>query len=181
MKLLGHLITITKHRNMVVKLCFKAGIGGQGLMHDLSKYSVTELKTGAKYYSGTRSPNAYERDEKGYSSAWLHHKGRNKHHFEYWVDYSKAEKRDVPVPMPLRYMVESLCDRIAASKIYKGKDYTDREPLDYFLRGNDDKRMHPDTAKTMLEWLNMLVEKGEKETLKYLKTLIKTAKKQKRL
>ena len=23
-----------------------------------------------------------------YSSAWLHHKGRNKHHLEYWIDYT---------------------------------------------------------------------------------------------
>ena len=43
---------------------------------------------GAKYYQGNRSPNEIERREKGYSAAWLHHKGRNKHHLEYWIDYS---------------------------------------------------------------------------------------------
>ena len=44
-------------------------------------------------FPGDRSPNNAERGEKGYSSAWLHHKGRNRHHYEYWIDYST---RDVP-------------------------------------------------------------------------------------
>ena len=47
-----HFITITKHRNEVVcPFRFKAGIGFQGLFHDLSKYSPTEFIPGAKYYS----------------------------------------------------------------------------------------------------------------------------------
>ena len=73
---------------MVMHNCFKCGLYWQGLVHDLSKYSWTEFSVGAKYYQGTRSPNDAERESKGYSSAWLHHKGRNKHHLEYWVDYS---------------------------------------------------------------------------------------------
>lgn len=177
MKLIKHLITITKHRNMVVRLCFKAGIGFQGLFHDLSKYSITELKAGAKYYTGKRSPNAFEREEFGYSSAWLHHKGRNKHHFEYWVDYSYKEKTDVPVPMPINYLVESLCDRIAASKVYKGENYTDRSALEYFEKSNDAKRMHPTSAEIMRSWLEMLAKDGEKQTLKHIKGLIKEHKK----
>ena len=80
-KLFGHLRTITKHRHMVMSLCRKAGIGWQGLRHDLSKYSYTELKTGAKFYTGDRSPNSAERAQKGYSEAWMDHKGRNKHHY----------------------------------------------------------------------------------------------------
>ena len=79
---IGHFRTITKHRHKVIKHCFKAGIGLQGLRHDLSKYSPTEFFNGVKYYDGTRSPNELERLDRGYSKAWLHHKGRNKHHFE---------------------------------------------------------------------------------------------------
>ncbi|MCQ2386224.1 MAG: DUF5662 family protein, partial [Clostridia bacterium] len=78
-----HFRTITKHRHQVIRHCFKAGIGFQGLFHDLSKYSLTEFIPGAKYYLGTKSPNEKERELFGYSSAWLHHKGRNKHHFEF--------------------------------------------------------------------------------------------------
>ena len=93
----GHLRTITKHRHMVIKHCKKAGILWQGLRHDLSKYSPTEFIPGVKYYTGTKSPNEGERIDKGYSVAWLHHKGRNKHHFEYWMDYSNVTHRNDPV------------------------------------------------------------------------------------
>ena len=91
MKLINHLKTINKHKYYVTMLCFKCGLYKQGLLHDLSKYSPTELKTGAKYWVGTRSPNSIERETIGYSTAWLHHKGRNKHHWEYWIDFSAVK------------------------------------------------------------------------------------------
>ena len=87
-----HFKTITGHKILVMKNCFRVGLFRQGLMHDLSKYSPVEFGTGVKYYQGDRSPNAAEREEKGYSEAWLHHKGRNKHHFEYWIDFSKTSQ-----------------------------------------------------------------------------------------
>ena len=110
-----HFKTITKHRHKVISHCFKAGIGWQGLFHDLSKYSPTEFIPGARYYQGTRSPNEQERDLFGYSLAWMHHKGRNRHHFEYWNDLNMETKRYEPVPMPLRFITEMFCDRVAAS------------------------------------------------------------------
>ncbi len=88
MKALKHLRTINHHKLLVMKHCFKVGLYKQGLLHDLSKYSPTEFLVGCKYYQGTRSPNNAEREATGYSQAWLHHKGRNKHHYEYWIDYS---------------------------------------------------------------------------------------------
>ena len=83
-----HFRTITYHRKLVRQNCFRVGLYRQGLMHDLSKYSPTEFLVGARYFQGDRSPNNAEREAKGYSSSWLHHKGRNKHHFEYWIDYT---------------------------------------------------------------------------------------------
>ena len=88
MKALKHLQTINHHKLLVMKHCFKVGLYKQGLLHDLSKYSPTEFLVGCRYYQGTRSPNNAEREATGYSTAWLHHKGRNKHHYEYWIDYS---------------------------------------------------------------------------------------------
>ena len=85
---IGHFRTITRHKLTVMDLCFKVGLIRQGLLHDLSKYSPEEFLSGVRYYQGTRSPNAAEKEIVGYSAAWLHHKGRNKHHFEYWMDYS---------------------------------------------------------------------------------------------
>ena len=75
MKAFAHFCTITKHKKLVLKECFRVGLYKQGLLHDMSKYSWTEFRVGCRYYQGTRSPNNAEREEKGYSSAWLHHKG----------------------------------------------------------------------------------------------------------
>lgn len=166
-----HFCTITKHRNMVMKNCFRAGIPLQGLRHDLSKYSPTEFITGAKYYQGYRSPNARERELYGFSKAWLHHKGRNKHHFEYWTDYDKQTDRMKPVRMPIPYVKEMFCDRVAASRIYKGKDYTDSASLEYFQKSREDRFMHPETAALMEKLLVMLAEKGEDETFAYIRKL----------
>ena len=156
-----HFRTITRHRHKVIANCFRAGIGWQGLFHDLSKYSPTEFWPGARYYQGTRSPNEIEREKYGYTPAWLHHKGRNRHHFEYWTDYNPAERRVMPVKMPLRYVAEMFCDRVAASKIYQGAAYTQTHPLEYYLRGKPRRVIHPQTAALLEEWLTCLAQEGE--------------------
>lgn len=175
-KALGHFKTITKHRHTVIKHCAKCGIFWQGLFHDLSKYSPTEFKQGIKYYTGTKSPNEGERAEYGYSLAWMHHKGRNRHHFEYWTDYNPQTKLVSPVKMPAKYLAEMFCDRVAASKTYQGENYTNHHPLEYFERGNARKVMHPETAEKLREILITLDEKGEKEAFKLVKTIVKNKK-----
>lgn len=166
-----HFQTITKHRHCVIAHCFRAGIGFQGLFHDLSKYTPTEFIPGARYYQGNRSPNERERELFGYSLAWMHHKGRNRHHFEYWNDLNPATKLYEPVPMPVRYVKEMFCDRVAASKIYQGKNYTDAHPLQYFLRGNARAKMAPVTADLLESWLTLLAEQGEKKTFAELRSV----------
>ena len=128
-----HFHTITHHKLVVMGGCFRVGLWKQGLLHDLSKYSWEEFRTGVLYYQGNRSPNAAEKEEKGFSRAWLHHKGRNKHHFEYWTDVSGKEDhwKIVGVKMPVNYLAEMVMDRISASKIYQGKAYT-RPPMNIF-------------------------------------------------
>lgn len=171
MHLFRHLRTITHHRHLVIRGCFRAGIPWRGLMHDLSKYSPTELITGAKYYLGSRSPNAAEREANGYSIAWMHHKGRNPHHFEYWTDFSKATGRYEPVRMPIPYLKEMFCDRIAASKTYQGKRYTDRHPLDYLTSRGDRYLMHPESYALMKQMLTVLADKGEREAFRFVRQL----------
>lgn len=175
MKSWKHFKTITKHRHKVILHCMKAGIFRQGLFHDLSKYSPTEFLAGAKYYQGTRSPNEKERETIGYSLAWMHHKGRNRHHFEYWTDYNPATKLNTPVKMPAKYLAEMFCDRVAASKIYMGKDYKDDCPLKYFQKSTARKvgMFHPDTADKLMYLLEVLAEKGEKEAFREVHKLIK--------
>ena len=117
-KTLAHFKTITRHRMLVAKGCFAVGLYYQGLTHDLSKYAPTEFLVGARYYQGNRSPNNAEREEKGLSDAWLHHKGRNRHHFEYWIDYGNPGCETIirGVPMPTRFVAEMVADRISASR-----------------------------------------------------------------
>ena len=107
----SHLRTIQHHRKLVRRHCFQVGLYKQGLLHDLSKYSPVEFRVGARYFQGNQSPNNIERKEQGYSSAWLHHKGRNRHHYEYWTDMSKETWRYEGVPMPRKYLVEMVMDR----------------------------------------------------------------------
>ena len=170
-----HFRTITHHKWLVMKGCFAVGLYRQGLFHDLSKYSPEEFFIGAAYYQGNRSPNNAEREAVGYSSAWLHHKGRNKHHYEYWFDYDAKGKHDVDsalvaIKMPGRFVVEMFMDRIAASKVYRGSEYSDSDALRYFKSGaKNDILIHPETAALLSELLEMLAEKGEKQTFAYIR------------
>lgn len=145
----------------------------------MSKYSPTEFIPGAKYYVGYRSPNEGERELNGYSLAWIHHKGRNKHHFEYWTDYNTKSKVVEPVAMPVKYVAEMFCDRVAAGKIYNGDKYTDQSPLEYFLRAKGRRVIHPDTSELLESLLTELSEKGEEYTFRHIKKLVKEDKKRK--
>ena len=169
MKAWKHFVTITRHRMLVLRGCLRVGLIWQGLTHDLSKYSPTEFLVGARLYQGTRSPNAAEREEKGYSEAWMHHKGRNRHHYEYWTDMSKTTGRYESVPMPRKYLVEMVMDRIAACRVYQGAAYQDGSALVYFEGSRERNLMHEETRRQLGYILTMLRDRGEKETFRYLK------------
>lgn len=169
MKALQHFITITRHRWLVREGCFKVGLIWQGLTHDLSKYSPAEFMVGAKYYQGNRSPNGAERDEKGYSEAWMHHKGRNKHHYEYWTDMSLQTHKYEAVMVPRKYLVEMVMDRRAACIVYQGKNYNPSSALTYLENSKEKLLMHPETRRQLEYILTMLRDKGEKETFRYLR------------
>ncbi len=170
MKLIEHLKTINHHKRLVMELCFKLGLYRQGVLHDLSKYSPAEFFVGAKYFQGTRSPNDAERENKGYSSAWLHHKGRNKHHLEYWIDYGLGEGHKMAgMKMPEKYVAEMFCDRVAASKNYRKEKYTDADAYNYYKRSESHYIIHPETAKLLEFMLKLLRDNGEDIALLYIK------------
>ena len=174
--LLAHFRTITEHRRLVRRYCLRLGLVRQGLTHDLSKYSPTEFLVGAKYWQGDRSPNDIERRETGVSLAWLHHKGRNRHHLEYWVDYVMKPDGTVSfegLEMPIRYVAEMFCDRIAASKIYLGEKYTDAAAYDYFVRSKDRIPIHEKTAAELEKMLEVLKDQGEDAAIEYVRTRLK--------
>ncbi len=179
MQTYAHFRTITKHRRLVRKYCFRIGLWMQGLTHDLSKYAPVEFWRGAKYYQGFRSPNDEERRKLGVSMAWLHHKGRNRHHFEYWIDYCLAPDGSVyfgGCRMPIKYVAEMFCDRIAASMTYLGDKYTDAAPYEYYVRSKDHILIHPETSAEIEEMLRVLKDEGEDAAVAYVRRRLKEAK-----
>lgn len=163
-----HLHKVNTHRFQVFRLCCKVGIPLQGLLHDLSKYSPVEFWEGVKYYQGDYSPIMNCKKVNGYSKAWIHHKGRNKHHYEYWYDY--AAPIETP-PMPFKYFLELICDDMAAGITYQGKNWTKEYQLSYWKHKKE--RVHMDeNLKELLEKIfTEIAEKGINPVLKkdYLK------------
>lgn len=125
-----HFKTICKHKYYVFKYCKQVGLIWRGLVHDLSKFSPTEFFESVKYYTGTKSPIDTCKELNGYSKAWMHHKGRNTHHYEYWQD--NFDKGTDHVIMPFNDALEMLCDYLGAGKAYSGKDFTFRDELKWY-------------------------------------------------
>ena len=173
MKIWKHFLTITKHRLKVMKYCFQVGLYYQGLTHDLSKYSWTEFSEGCRYYQGDRSPNNKAREVNGVSLAWLHHKGRNRHHYEYWIDYNINNPNLLEgLDMPRKYIAEMVMDRISACEIYQKDKYTQRSAYDYYMKGRKNLWFVSDNTKHDLQMLlEMMAEKGQKETFRYIKNV----------
>lgn len=164
----GHLKTVNAHRKEVKKLMYRCGLHKQGRRHDLSKYSIIEFVNGVRYFTGTKSPHVGERADKGYSEAWLHHKARNKHHPEYWIDIIGG--LPTPVEIPFKYIIEMFCDRVAASKTYLKEKYSDRSPLEYYEMHKNENAMHPKTREKIEFYLKHLAEKGEDCTFEMIKS-----------
>lgn len=176
---LAHFITITRHRHLVCRYCFRLGLYGQGLLHDLSKYSPTEFLSGAKYYQGDRSPNDAERKAEGVSRAWLHHKGRNRHHFEYWIDYCIQPDGSVTMggnEMPIKYVAEMFCDRVAACRVYMKDKYTDASAYEYFARSRHRIMMHEKTKAELDKMLTVLKDEGEEAAFAYVRRRLRSGK-----
>lgn len=166
-----HLHTINTHRFEVMKNCFACGLYFQGLTHDLSKYSPSEFIESVRYFQGNRSPYMYEKEHFGYANGWMHQKGRNRHHWEYWYDLKDGIWQ--PLPMPYQYFVEMVCDRVAACRIYQKKAYTSASALEYFNTRNDRLYMHPSTAEQLHDVLQQIAQNGEKAVFAQLKVQLK--------
>lgn len=158
-----HFFVITHHKWVVLKLCIKAGIPWRGLVHDLSKYSPTEFIPSAKYFArGVKSPISTEKDANGYSKAWLHHKGRNKHHPEYWYD------NNAPIQLPIipfKYACEMICDQLAAGIVYQGKDWTKEYQLQYWNKQKEKFLLNDKLKNFSTNVLTQVSEVGINKTI----------------
>ena len=161
-KSIKHFNLITKHKWQVFKLCIRAGITWRGLVHDLSKYSPTEFFESAKFYVGDHSPITEAKKTNGYSKAWLHHKGRNKHHYEYWFDGTAPDKTPV---IPYKYAVEMVCDTLAAGKTYLGKNWKNSSQLEYWNRTKNLTYINIKTANFLEAVYKEVSEKGIEKTI----------------
>lgn len=161
-KFFRHLHLVNRHRFLVFKLSIKAGIPFLGFIHDLSKYSPIEFFESVKYFNGQRSPISFAKKENGYSKAWLHHKGRNKHHFEYWYDPCAPQKTPI---IPYKYTVEMICDTLAAGMIYKGKEWYPSYQLEYFEKRKDKEFINEDIQKVLEEVYKQVSQKGLNKTI----------------
>ena len=170
----GHLGTVIKHKRYVRRACFKMGLYRQGIFHDMSKFSLTEFAPSVKYFSGRLSPNAVDRKVSGSSKAWLHHKGRNKHHFEYWIDISASvEGYAFGCKIPLKYVAEMIADRYAACVAYNGAEYKKSDAWDYYSKARDVVIMHEDTKAVLEKALTIMKEEGEEAAFLFMKNLLK--------
>lgn len=158
-----HFKRITKHRWYVFMLCCKAGIPLQGFLHDLSKYSLIEFLEGVKYYNDECSPINVCKKENGWSRAWLHHKGRNPHHYEYWQD--NFNDGGQPIQMPYKYALELVCDYIAAGKTYYSKKFSYQKEFEWWQKRRH-KAMHPQTALFVTFMLKRMAENNDCDCLR---------------
>lgn len=147
--LFKHLKTVRTHRKFVRKWCFKMGIPFRGLFHDLSKYSLKELGQ-YKYYTGTRSPHEHMRDKLGYSSSWYHHRNRNKHHWEYWIDSLESK---TAVKMPYKYVIEMLCDMAGAGQAYNKHNWKTSDVQAYYMSHKGPHRIINPVTVSLFELL----------------------------
>lgn len=158
-----HLKLINHHKWVVFKLCCKVGEPWRGIVHDLSKYTPTEFFESIKYYVGDHSPITEAKKDKGYSEAWLHHKGRNKHHSQYWVDHNT---KDVTPIIPYKYAAEMICDKLAAGIIYQGKKWTKEYQLWYWEKNEKDKlEMNQKIKNFITEVFTQVAKEGIDKTL----------------
>ncbi len=149
MQPLAHFKTITHHRHLVCRYCFRLGLYRQGLLHDLSKYAPCEFWRGAKYYQGYRSPNDAERKQNGVSLAWLHQ--RDATAITSSIGSTTASGRTESLTWAgakCRCATSPRCSATASRRAgLTSKDkYTDAAPYDYYIRSKSHILIHPRRA-----------------------------------
>lgn len=160
----GHLKTVVTHKYFVGKYCFMCGLYWQGIVHDMSKFSPKEFIESYKYYTGTRSPIDYCKEENGYSLAWLHHRGRNLHHWEMWLD--NFEKGTTRLKMPFKYALEMTCDFLGAGRAYNGKGFTIEDEYQWWLNKRKVALIHKETLLLLDILFTFMRKDGIEKTLR---------------
>lgn len=168
-----HFKTVSKHKWEVFKQCKACGLFWQGLVHDMSKFSLVEFASSARYFQGNRSPIEAEKEEVGYSKAWLHHKAHNKHHWEYWTDFAD-DGTIIANKIPVKYVIEMVCDWIGAGKVYSKDKWTNESPMIHYKKMRKGRYFHPDTDTVIIHCMELIRDEGLDAFHIYARQLIKT-------
>lgn len=155
----NHFMTVCRHKAVVYHECKECGIRWRGLVHDLSKFSPTEFVSSARYFQGDKSPIEVQKAKDGYSVAWLHHKGHNKHHWEWWTDFDDDGKI-IANKIPSDYVIEMVCDWIGAGKVYNKGKWSQSDPIDYYYKVRRGRYFHPETEGLIIRLLEIIRDEG---------------------
>ena len=166
--------TILRHKKYVFIECAKCGIFWQGVKHDLSKFSKEEFEASAMFYANGKYGEKTDEIKRAYSQAWLHHKGVNPHHWEWWIDFGKRGEIVVN-KIPYKYVVEMVCDWVGAGRVYEKEEWKQDAPLNYYNKVRDGRYFDPDTEVLIMRFLTCIKDKGLDEFHKMAKN--KTIKK----
>lgn len=158
-----HFRTVCRHKAVVFRECHACGLTWQGITHDLSKFSLAEFVPSAKYFQGNRSPIEAEKEDCGYSFAWLHHKGSNPHHWEFWTDFAEKDGSIITNKIPYQYVVEMICDWIGAGKVYQKEAWTTDSPMIHYRKMRMGRHFHIETDTLIIMFLECIQDKGLEE------------------
>lgn len=86
----------------------------------------------------------------------MHHKGRNPHHYEYWVD--NFDNGGIPIDIPNKYKIEMLADYLAAGFTYSHGQCTFGDEYKWWInKSSKPLLMHKNTKNffdNIFEFLN---------------------------
>jgi hypothetical protein len=121
-----HIYYLMRHKYFVFVECFKMGLFWQGITHDLSKLSPTELGPYSRMFYTDKKPirdktgyyKPYDTGNEEFELAWLNHTRKNKHHWQFWVlpHDRNDEGCEKIFDMPEKYALEMIADWMGAAK-----------------------------------------------------------------
>ena len=136
---------LIQHKIGVYKAGRKLGVSRfQLLVHDMSKFSTTEVFPYAKYFYGARGSDWYnEKMKNDFKLAWLNHIHKNKHHWNHWIYNSDSDGIQV-FRMPEKYIREMVAD-------WMGVSYAKGEPMSnavaWYEKNKDALILHETTRR----------------------------------
>lgn len=151
--ILKYLLVTIKHKWFVLVAGLKTKTPIlQLLLHDWSKFTLSELPHYARQFYGTAD------DPDGWLRCWIHHQNYNPHHWEYWFTRSAVSgfNKNAPAPMPEKYVREMVADWLGASRAYSGAWPESLQKWEWYQKNFFAiySNVHADTRKKLLDILS---------------------------